>query len=232
MAVLALAFACSESPTEATLDDLAPQFAKGGKPGKQDPPPGTPLGDFILPVFSDGSSPPGLYSDQVDGIFADEPLDQALIVDCDLGSFVLERPGTWAIVPGNEIHCSGRDGFSRLDLNGMTSLICDTPDGCSIGTTTHDDSGLSFGPDTNYYFRVVPSGKKGGKGNFTSYNVVWIDARFTSDQARIDGIACSWHLWADNAEFWERAGEGDVQLDQIRAIALDVVIERQDPNCP
>jgi len=32
--VAGLAFACSESPTEATLDGLAPQFAKGGDKGK------------------------------------------------------------------------------------------------------------------------------------------------------------------------------------------------------
>lgn len=237
---LGLGFACSEAPTEATLDDLAPRFAKGGKPGKQDPPPGTALATFTLqPSLSDG-----LFQS---GPFANEPLDEALIVDCDQGddevhTFVLERPADWGpLVPGDQIHCSSRDGFSRLDLNDMTSQICllsDFPQGCQIGTDGHDDpDGFNFGPDLNYYFRVIPSGKKGGKGKFTSYNVVWIDARFTSAPPASDGIVCSWHLWATEAEFWVRTGgDPDVPFDGMssptltRPMALDVVVTRQD--CP
>ncbi len=58
VAVLGLAFACSESPTEATLDDLAPQFDKAGTgvcaPAEDnvhchgdDPPPPPPPSDIM-----------------------------------------------------------------------------------------------------------------------------------------------------------------------------------------
>ncbi len=194
------------------------------------------LGNFILPDVLVG---PGLYSNE--GLFANEPLDQALIVDCDLGHFKLVRPAddVWPVVglPEDEIHCSGKRGFSRLDLNDLGSRPCDplvNPNGCIIGTDGHNDpDGFSFGPDLNYYFRVS-TGK--GKGNFASYNVVWTDALFTIDQTEdgaVGGTACRWHLWATLAEFWKRA-DGDVRADggQEHAMALDVIVERQDLPCP
>ncbi|MFQ5890336.1 MAG: hypothetical protein ACE5JR_09830 [Gemmatimonadota bacterium] len=185
---------------------------------------------FDLPISS-GSD--GLFSDG-GGPFIDEfdPDQMALSVDCPR-RFVLVRPADWPVVSGDEVHCSGRDGFSRLDLNDLGSRPCADPGGCPIGTTGHDPSS-HFGPDLNYYFRVSTGP---GKGNFASYNVVWTDALFTIDQTENgdpSGTACRWHVWANTAEFWERTGGTDtiVQVDEKRAMALDVIVERQDLNCP
>ena len=76
VAVLGLAFACSESPTEATLDDLAPQFDRPGSGAcmsvdghchDEDPPPDpdptgitATLTNLAPGVFSDGD-PSALY---------------------------------------------------------------------------------------------------------------------------------------------------------------------------
>lgn len=169
----------------------------------------------------------GVYLDGSGSITRD--LMGHLVVDCPR-TFVLVRPSSWTIASGTEVHCSGSDGFSRLDLLDLSTLSCPDPDGCPIGTTGHDPSG-AYGPDLNYYFRVKTG--KGGKGaKFEEYNVVWVDARFTVDQTE-NGAAgappCRWRLWAATAEFWHGTSS---RVGGNEPMALNVVLEKQGVTCP
>lgn len=187
---------------------------------------------WLLPASSGSDGPDGLYSDG--GMFITD-IGKALIVDCPR-TFVLERPPEWSVASGTEIHCStDGGGFSRLDNKERDAPGCYKnlyPEGCPIGTTGHDpDAG--FGPDLNYYFQVEVqkgNGKAIDPHGGGTYNVVWVDARVTIDGVAPDGTDCRWHVWATEAEFWERTGGTDtiVKVDQNRPMALDVVIERHD----
>ncbi|MFQ5890337.1 MAG: hypothetical protein ACE5JR_09835 [Gemmatimonadota bacterium] len=233
VAVVAWACGCTDVPTATDASPPGPELAKKGKK----PPPSVPQATFDLPAET-GSA--GLFSfDDGGGPFVDafDPDQMALIVDCPR-RFVLVRPATaWPVVSGDEVHCSSKGGgFSRLDLNDLGSRPCSDPLGCPIGTTGHtSDSGPGFSKDMNYYFTVrVPKPKGKGTTTGASYNVVWIDTKFTIDQADSNGTACRWHVWANTAEFWERTGDIDStrRVDGDQTMALDVIVERQDLNCP
>ena len=84
---LGLAFACSESPTEATLDDLAPRFhhrpGHGGGPGGGEDPPDVIITTSLL--GDEGTGSPGVYGDGAPY----DPLRQ----DCSANRFItLELP--------------------------------------------------------------------------------------------------------------------------------------------
>ena len=199
--------------------------------------PSVSLATFILPdTLSNpegvpNTSPPGLYSD--DAAFENEPLEQALIVDCPR-TFVLVRSSTdpaWTIAAGDEIHCSGADGFSRLDHKLGAQALCASGGGCPIEQHGHElKAGSNFAPDLNYYFRVS-TGK--GKGKFAQYNVVWTNATFQSSGSDVDGNPCSWRLLATKAEFWEQLSIKDdvVQVGVKEDMALDVRVDSQAEGC-
>lgn len=203
------------------------------------------LATFTLDIDLQDMDAPGLYDDGAP--FENEPLDQALIVDCegDEGprTFVLVRPDDWEVVwertggtAADEIHCSGGDGFSRLDhkLGGLS--YCADDGGCKIEQHGHDlNAGPNFGPDLNYYFRVK-TGK--GKGKFAQYNVVWTNATFQSfggnESADPPIPPCSWLLVATEAEFWEQLSIKDdvVQVGVPDDMALKVLVQSQaDDGC-
>lgn len=228
LGALALAFivACGESPT---ANDPAMSFAKSGHNGGGGG--AAPQASFLLPA-QPAPDAAGLFSDDgtaFTGTF--DPDQMSLIVDCPR-TFVLGRPAAWPLIPGAEaVHCSSRGAFSRLDLNDLGGRPCSDPGGCPIGTEGHA-GGSSFSQDLNYYFTAaVPKTKGKGSSASASYNVVWVDARFSIDQTDGNGAPCRWHLWATEAEFWEDAGSGTHQVDGNQPMPLDVVVKRSD-TCP
>jgi len=218
-----LLVACVESPT-ASAPDVS--FAKGGKPGAN-----APEATVILPA-PDGSD--GLFADGNEYTIPFGADGMSLKVDCSR-PFVLQRPAGWDVADGDEIHCRGRDGFSRLDLNDM-GTCSNLFSGCDVGTGGHDPSqGTNFSPDLNYYFRVETGP---GKSGFTAYDVVWVDGHATvegTEDADGDGVpegitACRWHLTATMAEFWDESDLGSHEGPS--PMALDVTVTRQDLECP
>jgi len=222
LGVLSVGFfmACMESPT---ASEPGVSFAKGGKPGGGGGG-NAPPASFDLPASS--GSVDGLFSDgdTFTGTFDADQM--SLIVDCPR-TFGLERPDQWSVVAGDEVHCSGKDGFSRLDLNDLGSCS-DLTNGCQVGTNGHvPDDG--YGPDLNYYFRVKTGS---GKASFAAYNIVWTDGLATVIGTTPDGAPCRWHLMGTTAEFWDEGLDSNQGPHAGPSpMNLDVVVERQDLEC-
>ena len=233
-AAAAAAFGCADSPT--AIDQPLPEPAFHHSPGHGGGGGGggggsAPDASVLLPAPSGND---GLFADGAPYTIPFDTDQMSLIVQDCSRPFVLQRPAEWTVVEGDEIHCSNKSGFSRLDLNDIGSCS-DLTSGCDIGTNGHDPS-QGFNDDLNYYFGV-DTGRR-GKGSFHPYNVVWTDGHATvlgtedvDEDGEGDGITpCRWQLLASDAEFWDGAtGE---QVDDIRPMALDVVVERQDLACP
>lgn len=230
---LGLAFACSEVPTQTTLDDLAPQFGhKGeshGKPGGSEDPPtvtveiltmvqGAGIYGIIVDVDGGGTN---VYSATLD-----DSGDLKVSIDCPDGAIKLDLPDEDLLSPFDAeiLTCAGGKGKSSASPRITVPDLVGTGDGI-IGVK-EPDFGPNYGDVMNYYFVVGRTG----------YNLVyWTGINVSSSE--VEGN-CIYELTTDpdlagaggNVELWERAKQGPVKLAAVEA-HLDMTVT-VDGACP
>lgn len=235
---LGLAFACSEVPTQTTLDDLAPQFGhKGethGKPGGSgDPPPPTVTVEILTMVQG-----AGIYGEEdnngddtnVYSASVDDSGDLKVSIDCvDGGAIKLDLTAQElpSLFDAEISTCAGGKGKSSASPRITVPDLVGTGD--RIIGVKEPDSGPNYGDVMNYYFVVGRTG----------YNLVyWTGIHVSSSD---DGGNCIYVLTtdldlagglgkSDEVELWERAKQGPVKLDDVEA-HLDMTVT-VDGACP
>ena len=217
------AFACSESPTEATLDDLAPRFHHrmghdGGPVDGEDPPTAT----VVINTVEQGAGIYGAATNSYSATLGSG--DLKVSIDCPDGAIELDLTDELLDSPFNaEIFtCAGGKGKSsaspRITVQNLLGADLDEILGAE---TPHD--GTNYSNVTNYYFVVGRTG----------YNVIyWNGIRVTGivDDNCPDGTR-TYTLSTDSdtdpdlfdVELRERTKGGTVHLGDVAA-HLDMTV--------
>ena len=225
LAALGLAFACSESPTEATPDDLAPQFARGGGKGK--PPDGGGDGEQIEVEVVTALGADGLYDDG-DGKY---PATNNVWLEPACGSRFLDLK-LEALTDGPPIsNCQGRrDGRVRLSIPGVLDVTKTSSIGADPVRTVN---GCNFSGALKYFFLVDSDGDGGFRTNKDDdYTLVWTNGQVTAVSSV--GGTTEWTVEASEADLYIEGIDECATADGRPAdagrrgltVALNVVVRR------
>jgi len=207
MAALGLAFACSESPTETTLDGMAPLFkpACPGHPSCGEDPPPDPTG--ITATLTDPAGA-GVFSDGGEPYLGDNVTDRFKLVPQCADGRTISLVGVAALPDGldaDQSMCNGgpQGGwvFFRLpDLfdieNDCGPLFGGDPDECFplIPSFTTNKNGKvrasgAFAPNAQYFVQDTNSGER-------------YEFLFQDGSVDVDLEAGTWHFTANTANLY------------------------------
>ena len=218
-----LALACSEVPTQTTLDDLAPQFEHKGTPhgkpgGGEDPEP--PTATVVINTVVEDAGIYGAATNSYSATLGDSG-DLKVSIDCPDGAIELDlkNEGLPSPFDGEIFTCAGGKGKSSASPRITVEKLLGAVVGDILGAEPPHD-GTNYSNVTNYYFVVEKTG----------YNVVyWDGIRVTGivDDNCPDGTR-TYTLSTDpglfNVELRERTKGGTEHLDDVEA-HLDMTVQ-------